>query len=521
MKWFKRSLDQQIRYFYLPVIVGMLLGLTLVSGLPPMRQAALVLVLLLGGLLHWDLRDGGLLSRWMYGRGSSYNLRNYVTVGVAFFLVTALLTAADAFDSPLVMLYYVPIVLGAMRGGHTMSLRFSAILTVGMFSYYQVLDRVYGRPFDDANLYLAMFFSLSVASGFIADRLRRAAVDLSALYETGRALNSTLNVAEIYPLVLNIVALDLTPDVSALFMVDSQDNLRIQAHQGLDEKLVKDMVIESERSVLREVADSQTPISLSSVSRKWRLAFAPQINSLMAVPLHVGDKLLGVLMVGRGVSHAYGYENLRFLEALAGQAAISIQNAWMYRQTKEWASRDALTGIYNYRYFSERLDHEWTRAVRYEKPLSLIMIDLDHFKSVNDRYGHLVGDEVLREIADLLNNHTRETDIVARYGGEEFAVILPETHFQDAYIVGEKLRYEVERAVFTGGGGEHKIDLTLSLGVANYPSSAANKSDLIYQADQALYQAKTTRNMVSGPAGELADDIVKATNIVKATDIVT
>lgn len=513
MKWFKRSLDQQIRYFYLPIIVGTLLGMTLVSGLPLMRQAALMSVLVLGGLLHWDLRDGGLLSRLMYTRGSSYNLRNYLTVGAAFLLVTLLLAAADAFDSPLVMLYYIPIVLGAMRGGHTMSLLFSGALTAGMFTYYQVLDRLYDRPFDDANLYLVMLFALSLASGFIANRLRRAAVDLSALYETGRALNSTLNVAEIYPLVLNIVALDLTPDISALFMMDSQNNLRIQAHQGLDEKLVKDMVIESERSVLRQVADSKTPISLSSVPRKWQLAFAPNINSLMVVPLRVGDKLLGVLMVGRRHEHAYGYENLRFLEALAGQAAISIQNAWLYRQTKEWASRDALTGIYNYRYFSERLDHEWTRAIRYEKPLSLIMIDLDFFKSVNDNFGHLVGDEVLREIADLLQSQTRETDIVARYGGEEFVIILPETHFQDAYVVSEKLRDEVEKAVFTGGGTEHKINLTLSLGVANYPSSAASKSDLIYQADQALYEAKSKRNAVAAPAGELVDAAVTTADI--------
>lgn len=513
MRWFKKSLDQQIRFFYLPIIVGVLLAFTLISDLSFTRKLALVAILLLGGVLHWDLRDGGLLSRWMYSRGSSYNLRNYVTVGAAFLLVTVLLVSADALNSPLVMLYYIPIVLGAMRGGHVMSLLFSVILTAGMFAYYQIGYVVYGRQFEDAGLYLLMLFALSLASGFIADRLRRAAVDLSALYETGRSLNSTLNVAEIYPLVLNIVALDLTPDVSALFMVDSQNNLRIQAHQGLDEEKVKDMVVEDDRGVLHKVADTQTPISLSNVPRKWQLSFAPEARSLMVVPLRVGEKLLGVLMVGKRAIHGYGYENLRFLEALAGQAAISIQNAWLYRQTKEWASLDALTGIYNYRYFSERLDHEWTRALRYEKPMSIIMIDIDHFKQVNDTYGHLVGDEVLREVAAALQSHTRETDIVARYGGEEFSIILPETHFQDAYIVSEKLRVEVCKAVFTGGGTDHEIKVTLSLGVANYPSSASDKSDLVHQADQALYQAKIKRNTVASPLSEPLDTNLTTSDI--------
>ena len=499
MKWLNRSLDQQIRWFYLPVIIIVLVILTLAADLSTFRTAALLAVIGLTGFLHWDLRDGGVLSRWIYSVGGSYNQRNYATVGLAFILVTAILAAADAFYTPLLMLYYIPIVLGALRGGHRMALIFISILGAGLITYFQFSYQVYGIDYAENRLYLLMFLVLSLASGFIADRLRRAAVDLSALYETGRALNSTLNVAEIYPLVLNIVALDLTPDISALFMVDAQNNLRVQAHQGLDNDDIKDMVIENNRGIIGKAAESQMPISISVLGRKWQLPFAPHIQSAVAVPLRAGEKLLGVLMVGKKTQHAYGYENQRFLEALAGQAAISIQNAWLYRQTKEWASLDALTGIYNYRYFSERLDSEWSRSIRYEKPLSLIMIDLDLFKSVNDNYGHLFGDEVLREVALLMKRNTRETDIVARYGGEEFAVILPETHYQDAYMVGQKLRQSVYDADFTGGGTDHTIKLTISLGVANYPSTATTKSDLIYQADQSLYRAKTRRNALAGP----------------------
>jgi len=483
----------------LPVIAGVLIALALMADLPTVNKVGLVFVLLLSAIVHADLRDGGILSRWLYSRGAGYNVRNYVTVSVAFGLVTLILGFANAFYTPLIMLYYIPIVLCALRGGHRMTLLFVTILSVSTFAYYQVGYQMSGRVYKEGNLYLLLFLGLSLASGFIADRLRRAAVDLSALYETGRALNSTLNVSEIYALVLNIVSMDLVPDVSALFMIDSQKHLRLQAHRGLDDAGVKELSIDVGRGLIGKVAETQTPMSISESNRKWQLSFAPEIVSVMAVPVRVGEKLLGVMMVGKRMAHAYGYENLRFLEALGSQAAISIQNAWLYRQTKEWASLDALTGIYNYRYFSERLDSEWSRALRYEKPLSLIMIDVDLFKQVNDNYGHLCGDEVLREIAHLLKRHTRDTDIVARYGGEEFVVILPETHYQESYLAGEKLRQAVYDALFTGGSNNQKIKLTISLGIANYPSTAFSKSDLIYQADQALYQAKIQRNTLASP----------------------
>lgn len=469
------------------------------TDLSTLSKFGIVITLLLSAAVHWDLRDGGVLSRWLYSHGVGYNVRNYVTIGAGFGLVALILAFANAFYTPLIMLFYIPIVLCALRGGKRDMLVFVGVLAASMFAYYQIGYQVSGRVYKDGNFYLVLFICLALVSGFIADRLRRAAVDLSALYETGRALNSTLNVSEIYALALNIISMDLAPDVSALFMMDSQKQLQLQAHRGLDDSRVKELSIEVGRGLIGKVAETHTPMSISETNRKWQLNFAPDIVSVMAVPIRVGEKLLGVMMVGKRTAHAYGYENLRFLGALGSQAAISIQNAWLYRQTKEWASLDALTGIYNYRYFSERLDSEWSRALRYEKPLSFIMIDVDLFKQVNDNYGHLCGDEVLREIAHMLKKHTRDTDIVARYGGEEFVIILPETHYQDAYVAGEKLRQSIFEAVFSGGSNNQKIKLTISLGIANYPSTAFSKSDLIYQADQALYQAKTQRNKLASP----------------------
>src|SRR3989304_260819 len=223
-------------------------------------------------------------------------------------LVMGILAAADAFYTPLIMLYYIPIVLGALRGGHRMTLVFVGILGAGMFIYYQIGHQVYGRVYEEGNLYLLLFLALSLASGFIADRLRRAAVDLSALYETGRALNSTLNVSEIYALVLNIVSMDLVPDVSALFMIDSQKHLRLQAYHGLDDTKEKDPASQTGRGLVGKVAETQTPMSVSESNRKWQLNFAPDIISILAVPVRVGEKLLGVLIVGKRMAHAYGDE---------------------------------------------------------------------------------------------------------------------------------------------------------------------------------------------------------------------
>ncbi len=497
--WIKKGLDQQIRLIYLPVSFGVLIAFTFLSSLSDVRKVGLILALIVTALIHWDLRDGGVLSRGLYKRGVKFDLRNYVTISVAFLLVTVILAVADAFYTPLIMLYYIPIVLSALRGGHRMTMAFMAVFIVAMTGYFQLGFRVYGQVYPEGNLYLFLFLGLAMASSLIADRLRRAAVDLSALYETGRALSSTLDGPAIYSLILNIIEMDLTPDVSALFMLESQEQLRLQVYKGLDDDKAADLEIALGRGIIGKAAADKEPISLSDANRKWHMSFAPNIRSVMVVPLCVGEKLIGVLMVGRRDSYAYGYENMRFLESLGSQAAISIQNAWLYRQTKEWASRDALTGIYNYRYFTERLDSEWDRALRYEKPLSLIMIDLDLFKKVNDSYGHICGDEVLRDVARLLERQTRQTDITARYGGEEFGIILPETHYEDAYKVGEKLRKAVCDAVFTSRSNNQDIRLTISLGVANYPSTANTKTELIYQADQALYMAKTKRNMLASP----------------------
>ena len=165
---------------------------------------------------------------------------------------------------------------------------------------------------------------------------------------------------------------------------------------------------------------------------------------------------------------------------------------------REMALRDGLTGLYNHRYFQELVDNEMSRARRYKKPFSLIMLDLDHFKKINDKYGHPVGDIVLKEVSKAINNTIRESDIAARYGGEEFAIVLPETDLKGAALAAERLRKAVENLEIEANGC--CVDATISVGATCYHISVGdkNKSDLISAADSALYNSKNTgRNKIS------------------------
>jgi diguanylate cyclase (GGDEF)-like protein len=173
-----------------------------------------------------------------------------------------------------------------------------------------------------------------------------------------------------------------------------------------------------------------------------------------------------------------GYENL--IRALASQAAVAIRNA----KLEELSFKDPLTEIYNRRYFKLRLDEEARRHMRFDQALSLVLVDLDHFKQINDQFGHGVGDTVLREAAHLLVNQSRSFTTVTRYGGDEFAVLLVNTPKAGAVTYASRMKGVIERYPFTHGA------VTVSLGVAALPDDAREPDDLFTAADRALYDAK-------------------------------
>jgi diguanylate cyclase (GGDEF)-like protein len=168
---------------------------------------------------------------------------------------------------------------------------------------------------------------------------------------------------------------------------------------------------------------------------------------------------------------------------------IRLKRAIEYAHTKRLADTDGLTGLYNRRSFQERLEQEIDRAIRYNRPLSLIMIDIDHFKMYNDTHGHLHGDSILVEVAHFLRTLSRTSDIVVRYGGEEFSLLLPETDLASAEALGQRLREQVERHTFRGTKPLPGKGLTISVGIASY-MPPDTKEALLEAADMALYRAK-------------------------------
>jgi len=178
--------------------------------------------------------------------------------------------------------------------------------------------------------------------------------------------------------------------------------------------------------------------------------------------------------------------------------AAAIQNAHYVQRVKQLAFLDGLTGIFNRRYLETRLNEEIERSRRYDTILSVAMVDVDHFKRLNDEFGHLLGDEVLRQVACLLSQLLRKSDVVCRYGGEEFVVLLPQTSTEQALLVAEKLRRAIEEWKFPGVPRA----VTISVGVATCPDHATTRDQLLKAADNALYTAKQTgRNRVL-PAGK-------------------
>jgi len=216
-------------------------------------------------------------------------------------------------------------------------------------------------------------------------------------------------------------------------------------------------------------------------------------NELAIVPLKAKDKINGVILAdnkftGKPITN----EDLRIFIMLSNQAGLAIENSHLYEQTVILSNTDALTGLWNHGYFQLMLQEEIDRSKALNMPLSLMLIDIDHFKNYNDHLGHQKGDYILTEISKLLLGYSRKMDYVCRYGGEEFAVILPQTNKDGAYLIAERLRELIDQHKFAEEQIQPTNKLTVSIGLSCFPTDAATKSELILAADKALYEAKNS-----------------------------
>jgi diguanylate cyclase (GGDEF)-like protein len=213
----------------------------------------------------------------------------------------------------------------------------------------------------------------------------------------------------------------------------------------------------------------------------------------MCIPLVSFGQTLGVLVLSSSRAGSFNTSDIQPLESVADICATAIQNAHYVERVKQLAYLDGLTGIFNRRYFEIRIEEEMERARRFETGMAVIMVDIDQFKRLNDEFGHLLGDEVLRQVSSIFYAQLRKIDVVCRYGGEEFAILLSQTSLQHAVGVAEKLRKLVETWQFPGV----PRPVTISAGTASYPDHGATRDELVKAADAGLYAAKQAgRNCV-------------------------
>lgn len=216
----------------------------------------------------------------------------------------------------------------------------------------------------------------------------------------------------------------------------------------------------------------------------------PTTGSFLGIPLSAGGRPVAIITIENLVK-----EELEKFRILAIQLSLEIKKVFLYETVERMAITDSLTGLYVRRYFNDRLDEELGRSARQGLKFSFLMLDIDDFKKINDTYGHLVGDVVLKDIGGIIKENIREIDLACRYGGEEFAAMLPETSKEGAFVVAERIRKRVEGHIFRAY--DERLKLTVSLGVASYPDDSSNQSGLIDAADNALYKGKRSgKNVV-------------------------
>ena len=318
------------------------------------------------------------------------------------------------------------------------------------------------------------------------DELRRG------LARLGDTLSSTHDLNRILSVILDTAIGTTRSDAGAiLVMQDSRDDLVLRVGRNLETRGAgPGLHVPVGEGVTGTVAASGEAMRGAITDLPLELSeHEPRAQQLISVPLRTGTGVLGVLnLYDRVDGQPYDDADLETIQSFAGQAAVAIDNVLLHQEAQRLSVTDGLTGLGNYRFFQQMLAREVDRAARFQRPLSLLMLDLDHFKQVNDAHGHQVGDAVLVQVADRIREEVREVDVVARYGGEEFVVVLPETGLDGARHLADRICERVRVGPLLTSAGD--LAITISIGVAVYPDHGDSPASLVRAADLALYAAK-------------------------------
>jgi two-component system cell cycle response regulator len=334
--------------------------------------------------------------------------------------------------------------------------------------------------------------SLDILS-HVNDLLDRKLYEATILSEIGRVARGLVQFDETFTSVMNLVGRVVDFAVGAMaFLEEDELEMVLVVRRPAAASVVDEVTARLLDATMRERGGTAFARVQSRVVTPTAGPGGPEekaLDGFAAVPVSTNNRLAGMLAVaGRRVARL-SPGNEAFLGQVANQAYIVMENARLFERVRNLSIRDSLTDLYNHRHVMDLVSVEFSRVGRYQEAFSLLMIDIDNFKKVNDEYGHPAGDAVLKDLAGIVKETVRTVDVVGRYGGEEFVAVLPHTAHELALETAERVRRRIHEHVFLAG--ESKIHVTVSVGVASYPSANVDSpSTLIREADKALYRAK-------------------------------
>jgi diguanylate cyclase (GGDEF)-like protein len=455
---------------------------------------------------------------YFFKKGMYLNIITNIIITIDIIVLTTVIYFTGGLLSPIVIGYVLQVSGTALHANYKISV-IMAVLSIILYStllgltYFEVIP--YMGPeivvgdlpiFQSAphillnTLALSGFLSLiSYSTGQVASKIKvkereleKLNINLSALYETGRKVSSSLKIDEILNSMLDGIANKLGYPRLKLFLTNGGEAPSEKIYPSNEGKTDWQVDSETLNKVIQEKSSQSIIQPLLEKKSFWKEKILKRkcyYSIHIFSPITVRDKLKGVVAVGMDIATKPEPSSLHTLETLTHQVATVLENAQLYEEVELLSITDGLTGLFNRRHFMAKLTEDINRARRYNYLLSLVMLDVDHFKKVNDTYGHSQGDIVLKEIAGLLKKDLRAGDVVARYGGEEFVVLYPYTKLDAAALAAERLRALVENYPFPGQHSPLKV--TISLGVATFPSKEVHDEDsLISQVDKCLYKAK-------------------------------
>lgn len=366
---------------------------------------------------------------------------------------------------------------------------------------------------DELEELAGAFNQMTVSLQEARQELNRRIFELYTLYNISKILSTTFEAEELLKEIVKKVSSDLNiEDVVVMLLDDKTHELYVTSctaglpgtckyvgrRYKVGEGFYGWVAMSGEARLVRDVSMEKDIVPGDILD--------PEIQSIIAVPFVARGKILGLLCAYKNKPGVFERGDLALLIAVAEHVALALENAKLYKETKMMAITDGLTGLYNHRFFMARLKEEIKRADRYDRPLSLMIMDIDYFKHYNDTHGHQGGDEILRQLADVITKTIRNFDTAARYGGEEFVVIFSETNREQAISMAGRIRKAIEDYPFPLKETQPGGNLTVSIGVAAFKpvpagikqeADAANADELIKKADDALYAAKEAgRNRV-------------------------